>query len=118
MDATSYLDLETPAGRTVKVATREHPLARRLSLTIGVTGPKVSAPKGTHPSQVKAFLKENADWLDKQLRALERQGRKLAPPVVGVRDTIVWRGEQMPVRWDYGVFPSVRVEDGWVKVDV
>ena len=118
MEATNYLKLETPAGRTLKVATHEHPLARRLSLTIGVTGPKISAPKGTHRSQMKAFLKENADWLDKQLRALERQGRKLAPPIVGVRDTIVWRGEQLPVRWDYGVFPSVRVEDGWVTVSL
>jgi len=107
----SFLKLETPAGRTVTVLTHTHPCARRMSLTVGLQGPKVSAPRGTHPAQVKAFLKENADWLERQLRTLEKQGRKLAPPIPGVRDAMLWRGESVPVRWDYGVFPSVRVDE-------
>lgn len=107
----NYLKLETPAGRTVRVLTHTHPRARRMSLTVGLGGPKLSTPRGTHPAQVKAFLKENADWLEKQLRTLEKQGRKLAPPIPGVRDVMLWRGVPTPVRWDYGVFPSVRVDE-------
>jgi predicted metal-dependent hydrolase len=116
MDDTSYLKLQRPGGQTIKVETRVHPRARRMSLTIGVTGPKISTPRGTHPAQVKAFLKENADWLDRQLREMERQGRKIVPPIPGVRDTLLWRGEQLPVRWDYGVFPSVRVEHDHIRI--
>lgn len=112
----NWLKLETPAGRTVKVLTHTHPCARRMSLTVGLQGPKVSTPKGTHPAQVKAFLKENADWLERQLRTLEKQGRRLAPPIPGVRDSILWRGSKVPVRWDYGVFPSVRVDDGTMTI--
>ena len=107
----NWLKLQTPAGRMVKVLTHMHPRARRMSLSVGVQGPKLSTPRGTHPAQVKAFLKENADWLERQLRTLEKQGRKLAPPIPGVRDTILWRGSPTTVRWDYGVFPSVRVDD-------
>jgi predicted metal-dependent hydrolase len=81
----NWLKLETPAGRTVKVLTHMHPRARRMSLTVGLGGPKLSTPRGTHPAQVKAFLRENADWLERQLRTLEKQGRKLAPPIPGVR---------------------------------
>ena len=107
----NWLKLQTPAGRTLKVLTHTHPCARRMSLSVGLQGPKLSTPRGTHPAQVKAFLKENADWLERQLRTLEKQGRKLAPPIPGVRDSILWRGSPVPVRWDYGVFPSVRVDD-------
>ena len=107
----NWLKLQTPAGRTVKVLTHTHPRARRMSLSVGLQGPKLSTPRGTHPAQVKAFLKENADWLERQLRTLEKQGRKLAPPIPGVRDSILWRGSPVPVRWDYGVFPSVRVDE-------
>lgn len=116
MDDKSYLKLHRPGGKTINVETRVHPRARRMSLTIGVTGPKISTPRGTHPAQVKAFLTENAQWLDQQLRQMEKQGRKLAPPIPGVRDTMLWRGEKLPVRWDYGVFPSVRVEADQIRI--
>jgi len=106
----NWLNLQTPGGRTIKVLSRVHPRARRMSLTVGFNGPKVSTPRGTHPAKVQAFLRENVHWLEQKLREFERTGRKLAAPRPGVRDTIAWRGERLPVRWDYGVFPSVRLE--------
>jgi len=106
----NWLKLQTPGGRTIKVLSRVHPRARRMSLTVGFSGPKVSTPRGTHPDKVQAFLRENVHWLEQKLREFERNGRKLAPPRPGVRDTIAWRGTRLPVRWDYGVFPSVRLE--------
>ncbi|HET9485480.1 MAG TPA: YgjP-like metallopeptidase domain-containing protein [Xanthomonadales bacterium] len=110
-----WLELETSNGRTIKVLSREHPRARRMSLTVGLEGPKISSPRGTHPAQVKAFLKENVDWLDRKLRELEKSGRKLAAPVPGTKDTVLWRGWRLPVRWEHSVFPRVRIElDGLV----
>jgi hypothetical protein len=107
----NFVELETPRGRRIRVLAQEHPRARRLSLTVGVSGPRVSTPRGTHPAQVKAFLRENADWLEKKLREMEREGVRLAPPVPGVPDTLSWRGELHLVRWEQAVFPRVRFED-------
>ena len=95
----NWLELETPRGRTIKVLAQEHPRAHRMSLSVGVAGPRVSTPRGTHPSAVKAFLRENADWLEVKLREMDRLGLRLTPPVPGVADTLKWRGEPLPVRW-------------------
>jgi hypothetical protein len=115
-DEDSFIDLETSRGRRIKVLATVHPRARRMSLTMGVRGPRLSAPRGTHPSAVKAFLRENADWLELKLREMERQGVRLAPPVPGVPDTFTWRGDLVLVRWDHGVFPRVRIEDGQASI--
>ncbi len=107
----NYVELETPKGRRIKVLAKEHPRARRISLTVGVDGPRVSTPRGTHPAAVKAFLRENADWLESKLREMERAGVRLSPPVPGVPDTLTWRGDLFLVRWEHTVFPRVRIED-------
>ena len=109
--AKQWMELKTPAGRHVRVLTRVHPRARRLSLSVGIAGPQISTPRGTHPSEVKAFLRENAAWLEQKLRELERAGQRLAPPTPGRRDTLLWRGERLPVRWEHGTIPHVRIED-------
>lgn len=115
-DEEQFLELETPRGRRIKVLATVHPRARRMSLTMGVRGPRVSTPRGTHPSEVKAFLRENADWLELKLREMERQGVRLAPPVPGVPDTFTWRGDLVLVRWDHGVFPRVRIDEGQATI--
>jgi len=107
-----WMELRTPAGRQVRVLTRVHPRARRLSLSVGIAGPQISTPRGTHPSEVKAFLRENAAWLEHKLRELERSGQRLAPPEPGRRDTLLWRGTRLPVRWEHATIPHVRIEDG------
>jgi predicted metal-dependent hydrolase len=112
----NFLDLETSRGRHIKVLATVHPRARRMSLTMGVHGPRLSTPRGTHPSDVRAFLRENADWLELKLREMERQGVRLAPPVPGVPDTFNWRGELVLVRWEPGVFPRVRIEDNQATI--
>jgi len=118
MDArdSNFLELETSRGRRIKVLATVHPRARRMSLTMGVHGPRVSSPRGTAQSDVRAFLRENADWLELKLREMERQGVRLAPPVPGVPDTFNWRGELVLVRWDYGVFPRIRIEDNQATI--
>ena len=106
------VELETPNGRTVRVRAVTHPRARRLSLTIGAGGPRVSAPEGTHPATVRAFLREHAGWLQKKLRELELTGRKLAPPVPGRAETFTFRGVQLPVIWQHDRFPRIAVAPG------
>ena len=112
----NWVQLETSRGRTIKVLTQVHPRARRISLSMGVGGPRVSAPRGTHPAEVKAFLRENADWLETKLREMERQGLRLTPPIPGIRDTLKWRGEPLSVRWEHGVFPRVRIDESGVAI--
>jgi len=120
MDASqqNWLELETPTGRRVRVLTQVHPRAQRLSLTMGVGGPRVSTPRGTHPSQVKAFLRENAPWLERKLRELERAGQRLATPTPGRRESLLWRGERLPVRWEMASLPWVRIEDDAAVIGV
>ena len=108
--AEQFVELETPNGRTVRVLTRTNPRARRLSLTVGAGGPRLSTPAGTHPATVRAFLRENAGWVQKKLRELDLTSRKLAPPVPGRSETLWFRGVDLPVRWEQGAFPRVRVD--------
>ncbi len=108
--ADQFVELETPNGRTVRVLTRLNPRARRLSLTVGAGGPRLSAPAGTHHSTMRAFLRENALWVQKKLRELDLTSRKLAPPIPGRAETLAFRGVELPVRWEYGAFPRVRLE--------
>jgi predicted metal-dependent hydrolase len=108
--ADQFVELETPNGRTVRVLTRTNPRARRLSLTVGAGGPRLSAPAGTHPSTVRAFLRENAGWVQKKLRELDLTSRKLLPPVPGRNETLSFRGVELPVLWEHGAFPRVRVD--------
>jgi hypothetical protein len=114
----SWLELEIPNGKRIRVLAREHPRARHLSLTFGVDGPRVSAPRGTHPMAVRAFLRDNSDWLESKLKELARQGLRWSPPSIGARDTLLWRGSAVPVRWEYSVFPRVRLDDAMVATTV
>lgn len=112
----NWLELETAGGKRIKVLSRTHPRARRLSLTVGIAGPRISAPRGTHPAEVKAFLRENVTWLERKLRELQRQGLRLSPPEVGTPDTLIWRGSSIPVRWEHSIYPRVRIDDDMVSM--
>jgi predicted metal-dependent hydrolase len=116
--AEQFVELETPNGRTVRVLTRTNPRARRLSLTVGAGGPRLSAPMGTHPLTMRAFLRENAGWVQKKLRELDLTSRKLAPPVPGRAETLRFRGVELPVRWEQGSFPRVRIDRGELAISL
>ena len=109
MQAEQLLEVETSQGRRVRVLATVSPRARRINLTVGAGGARVSMPEGTHPATIRAFLREHADWLAKKLRQLELTGRKLSPPVPGREDTISFRGVQLPVVWKHESFPKIRI---------
>jgi len=109
MQAEQLLEVETSQGRRVRVLATVSPRARRINLTVGAGGARLSMPEGTHPATIRAFLREHADWLAKKLRQLELTGRKLSAPVPGREDLITFRGVQLPVVWKDEAFPKVRI---------
>ena len=70
-DENNYLELSTPTGETIKVLRASHPRARRLRLTVTSSGARLSYPERTHPAQVFAFLRKNANWLERKLDELQ-----------------------------------------------
>lgn len=113
-----FVELMTPNGRTVRVLTRTHARARRISLTVGAGGPRISAPHGTHPATLRAFLREHASWLQKKLREMALTGKKLSPPIPGRTETFTFRGVELPVRWQPGVFPRAFVENSELVITI
>src|SRR5688572_927693 len=110
--SSDIVELEAPNGRTIRVRAHTNPRALRMSLTVGAGGPRVSAPAGTHPATVRAFLREHVGWLQKKMRELELTGRKLAPPVPGRAETFTFRGVQLPVSWTQDRFPRITISPG------
>ena len=108
--ADEYLELEIPNGRTVRVLLRPHARARRISLSVGVGGPRLSMPEGTHPATLRAFLRQNAAWLQQKLRELSLTSKRLSAPTPGRRESFQYRGIELPVRWQQGSFPRVHIE--------
>lgn len=104
-----FLELATGKGSTIKVLKAMHPRARRLRLSVTPHGARVSYPRGTHPAQVYAFLRENSDWLERKLSEL-RVPRHGPPPLKpGVPTLIPLRGESVELTWRISEYP--RIED-------
>lgn len=104
-----FLELTTGKGVSIKVLKAMHPRARRLRLSVTPHGARVSYPRGTHPAQVFAFLRENSDWLQRKLSEL-RIPRHGPPPLrAGVPTLIPLRGEAVELTWCEGDYP--RIED-------
>ncbi len=107
----NWLELFTPSGSRIKVLGSPHPRSTRLRLTVAAQGARVSYPYGTHPARVTAFLRENADWLEREIGRLQL-ARKSRPQLVVGRDTrMPLRGEDVALRWDESPYPRVRREE-------
>lgn len=94
-----WLELSTARGGTIKVFKAMHPRARRLRLTVTAGGARLSYPRGTHPSQVFAFLRHHAEWLEDKLKEMNVGGK--APPSLkpGVPTLIPLRGVSLRLTW-------------------
>lgn len=104
-----YLEWPTPAGETIKVLRLCHPRARRLRLTVTSGGARVTYPRGTHPAQVAAFLREHGEWLERKLGELKLGA---SPPAlaVGIATMIPLRGETTQLSWRDGDYPRIEQE--------
>ncbi|HEX7326649.1 MAG TPA: YgjP-like metallopeptidase domain-containing protein [Rhodanobacteraceae bacterium] len=104
-----FLELALGKGGTIKVLKAAHPRARRLRLSVTPHGARVSYPRGTHPAQVYAFLRENSDWLQRKLSEMQIPRREPPPLRAGAPTLIPLRGESVELTWHAGEYP--RIED-------
>ncbi len=105
-------------GGTIKVLKAVHPRARRLRLSVTPHGARVSYPRGTHPAQVYAFLRENSDWLERKLSEL-RVPRRGPPPLrAGVPTLIPLRGESVELTWRESEYPHIEDRGGELRIHV
>ena len=107
-----WLELATLGGRTIRVLKAAHPRARRLRLTVTSQGARVSYPQGTHPAQVSAFLRSQAEWLEKKLDELHLIAKPMPPLRVGVVTDFPLRGELATLDWAEGPYPRIEPCEG------
>lgn len=113
-----WLELATPAGDTIRVLKAAHPRARRMRLTVSVRGARVSYPRGTHPAQVSAFLRQNAGWLQKKLDEMHLDAVRLPPLKIGRDTDIPLRGETIRLTWGEGAYPRVEQRGATLRLVV
>lgn len=102
-----WLELATTTGGTIRVLKAVHPRARRLRLTVTPKGARLSYPQGTHPSQVNAFLRNHADWLEQKLDELNLAVKPLPALRVGQPCQLPLRGETVTLDWAEGAYPRI-----------
>ncbi len=102
-----WLELATPAGGIVKVLKAVHPRARRLRLTVTARGARLSYPTGTRATQVSAFLRENAGWLERKLTEMRLDAGDVPPLRVGQPTEMPLRGEMVRLGWGEATYPRV-----------
>jgi predicted metal-dependent hydrolase len=111
-----WLELSAPSGGTLRVLKAVHPRARRLRLTVTPKGARLSCPRGTHPAQVSAFLRQNVEWLERKLDEMKLRGKLPAPLRVGQPTTMMLRGDSVPLLWAEGPYPRVERLEGSVRL--
>ncbi|HEU0277522.1 MAG TPA: SprT family zinc-dependent metalloprotease [Rhodanobacteraceae bacterium] len=113
-----FLELATESGGTIRVLKAVHPRARRLRLSVTPAGARVSCPRGTHPAQVYAFLRENSDWLERKLSEFQIPRQGPAPLRAGVPTLIPLRGEGVELAWFEDEYPHLEHVAGALRLYV
>lgn len=112
----NWLELSTASGTRIRVLGNVHPRSTRLRLTVTPKGARLTYPRGTHPAQVSAFLRQNADWLERELGS-QKQTLKARPQLcVGRATSMPLRGEDVTLDWAEGPYPRVQFEEGTVTL--
>lgn len=91
-------------GRRIDVLRVRDPRARRLRLSVGERGARLTLPPRTSLVAGERFLLEHRDWLTEQLAPREDDVQPLVP---GLPGSVPLRGERLPLRWEAG--PAARV---------
>ncbi|GGD87411.1 zinc metalloprotease [Tsuneonella deserti] len=97
-------------GRSLPVALRRNPRARRLTLRVAPDGSEVrlTLPRWCPESEALAFARSRAEWIAGQLaRVPERR----AP---GAGGTLLYRGQELQIDWREGFPRTPRTERGSV----
>ncbi len=110
--SSDWLELPTAAGDTIRVLKAAHPRARRMRLTVSARGARISYPNGTHPAQVSAFLRQNADWLRQKMQEMRLDAIVVPPLRVGREMEVPLRGGSVRLCWAEGAYPRVEARAG------
>ncbi len=83
-------------GRSLPVAIRRHPTARRMTLRLAPDGSEVrcTLPRWGRTAEALDFVERRRDWLEAQLARIPAS----APPAPG--GTLLFRGEELVIAWD------------------
>lgn len=83
------------AGRTLPIAIRRHPTAKRLTMRLAPDGSelRISMPRWGRTLDALTFAKARAEWIERQL------GKMPERVVIGDGSAISYRGEKLTVRW-------------------
>ncbi|MGY6550322.1 MAG: M48 family metallopeptidase [Erythrobacter sp.] len=85
-------------GRTVPIALRRHPTARRLTMRLAPDGSEVriTLPRWAHSHEAIAFAHARKDWLAEQLGRIPE---RCSPEASGA---VLYRGRQLQIDWREG----------------
>lgn len=99
-------------GRRIDVLRVRDPRAKRLRLTVGERGARLTLPMRASLVSGERFLHEHRDWLTVQMA---RTAEDVAPLMRGESAALPLRGARLPLRWVEGRFARVgRDEQGVV----
>src|SRR5690606_31593806 len=86
-------------GRRIDVLRVRDPRARRLRLSVGERGARLTLPPRTSLAAGERFLHEHREWLTLQLAPREDDVQPLVP---GEPGAVPLRGERLALRWEAG----------------
>lgn len=90
----NFIDLPLPSGGTVRVSIRFSDRARYLRLRITQRGPELVIPPGFSRNTALGFLREQAQWLEKNLPK-----QPFAPPVRPQTLHLAFTGEMLNIEY-------------------
>ena len=100
-------------GRRIDVLRVRDPRARRIRLSVGERGARLTLPPRASLVAGDRFLHEHRDWLAEQLLAIDGG---VAPPVRGEPSHLPLRDARLPVRWSDGRFACARLDEGAIEI--
>ncbi|HLT45112.1 MAG TPA: SprT family zinc-dependent metalloprotease [Luteimonas sp.] len=102
-------------GRRIDVLRVRDPRARRLRLSVGERGARLTLPPRASLVAGERFLHEHRDWLTAQMAPHEDDAQPLVP---GQPGSVPLRGVRLPLRWETGRAARVLHQDDAVVVQL
>lgn len=101
-------------GREIEIERVRDPRARRLRLTVGERGARLTLPPRASLVSGQRFLHEHRDWLAEQLAAQDTGG--VVALVRGGNAFLPLRGALLPLRWGEGRYTQLRLAGDGVEL--
>ena len=107
------VQLDLDDGGSIEIQRVRDPRARRIRLSVGDRGARLTLPTRASLVSGERFIHEHRAWLLEQLASLKDPG--IGPLVPGQTDSLPLRGESVALRWAPGRYTRVVLDgDGLV----